>query len=118
MNIEQIAKICHSTNLAYCESIGDTSQKSWDQAEQWQRDSAIKGVQFKLDNPSEPPSSQHAAWLRDKVADGWKYGVVKDAALKTHPCIVSYGDLPFEQRVKDYLFGAVVTAFVQAEKGM
>jgi hypothetical protein len=26
-------------------------QKDWDEAQQWQRDSAIKGVEFKLDNP-------------------------------------------------------------------
>jgi hypothetical protein len=25
-------------------------KKDWDEAQQWQRDSAIKGVEFKLDN--------------------------------------------------------------------
>jgi hypothetical protein len=112
--IEQIARVCHDTNRAYCESIGDRSQRLWFQAEMWQRESAIKGVQFSIANPDAPVSAQHEAWLKDKEADGWTYGPVKDANAKTHPCYVSYDQLPFEQRVKDFLFRAVVKAFVDA----
>jgi hypothetical protein len=36
------------------------------------------------------------------------HGEVKDAAAKTHPCLVDYADLPHEQKVKDDLFAAVV----------
>lgn len=114
MNIGQVAMICHETNRAYCASIGDNSQKPWSEAEQWQRDSAVKGVQFKLDHPGAAPSAQHDAWTADKVADGWAFGPVKDAALKTHPCLVPYDALPVEQRLKDYLFVAIVDAFVSA----
>lgn len=106
----QIARVCHEANKAYCESIGDTSQRSWDDAEQWQQDSAISGVSFKLANPRSTAEELHAAWVRDKQADGWVYGPVKDPAKKEHPCIVPYGDLPEEQRVKDSLFAAIVNA--------
>jgi len=115
---EQIAKIayvCHQTNKAYCEMIGDSSQKSWDDAEVWQRESAIKGVEFALANPDAPASAQHESWLKDKEKDGWKYGTIKDAAKKEHPCFVPYADLPVEQRIKDYLFKHVVRAFAEAE---
>lgn len=115
MNIEQAARIAHETNRAYCETIGDHSQKAWAEAEQWQRDSAIKGVQFKLDNPNASPSAQHDAWTADKVADGWVHGVEKNPALKTHPCLVPYAELPIEQRLKDYLFVGVVSAFIKSE---
>lgn len=115
MNIEQIAQVCHATNLAFCESIGDDSQKPWDLARQWQRDSAIKGVEFALANPNAPASAQHNAWVTDKAMDGWIYGKEKDPTLKTHPCMVTYEELPVEQRLKDYLFKAIVSAFVQAE---
>lgn len=108
MTVEQIAKVCHEANKAYCESIGDNSQKSWDEAEQWQRESAVKGVQYRLDNPDAPQSAQHDSWMADKVNDGWVYGEVKDAAAKTHPCIVAYDQLPDEQKKKDALFQAVV----------
>lgn len=109
-NIVDIAKVCHQANKAWCEASGDASQKDWDAAEEWQRDSAIKGVQFAIDNPDAPESSQHDAWMADKVADGWKYGEVKDAAAKTHPCIVPFEQLPYHQQAKDKLFKAIVHA--------
>jgi RyR domain len=114
MNIEQIAKVCHETNKAYCETIGDTTQKDWWHAEPWQRDSAMKGVEFALANPNAPASAQHEAWLRDKEKDGWKYGTIKDAVKKEHPCYVPYDELPIEQKIKDYLFKHVVRAFIEA----
>lgn len=116
MDLIQVAIVCHETNKAYCESIGDHSQKSWVEAEQWQRDSAINGVRFSIENPHAPASAQHEAWLDAKRADGWVYGPVKDATAKTHPCIVPYGKLPVEQRIKDYLFKAVVSAFYRADE--
>ena len=116
MDYTQIARICHETNKAYCETIGDNSQKSWEQAETWQKDSAIEGVYFSIENPSASASAQHDAWLADKKRLGWKYGQVKDPSKKEHPCFVSYEELPIEQRLKDHLFKAVVRAFVEAEK--
>lgn len=111
MTIEQVARICHETNKAYCDSIGDQSQKSWVDAEQWQRDSAINGVKFALDNPSAAASAQHEAWLADKEKDGWTFGPVKDPALKQHPYLVPYEALPVYQQTKDSLFIAVVNCF-------
>jgi RyR domain len=102
--VKQIARQCHEANRQYCEMIGDMSQKSWDGAEQWQKDSAIKGVEYFLRNPLTTPEGQHKAWSEDKIVDGWVYGEVKDAVAKTHPCLVPYAELPVEQRVKDLLF--------------
>lgn len=116
MDVEQVARCCHELNRAYCESLADYSQLPWHSAERWQQESAAKGVQFKLDNPDAAASSQHEAWSKDKIADGWVWGAEKDAFLKTHPCLVAYEKLPVEQRIKDYLFQAVVSAFVKAEQ--
>jgi hypothetical protein len=117
MNIEQIARVCHQANKAFCESIGDLSQESWDHAEQWKRESAIKSVTYALANPGASASAQHEAWLRDKARDGWKFGPVKDAEKKEHPCILPYSELSQEHKTKDHLFHAVVMAFVKAESG-
>ncbi len=112
MTTEDVARICHAANKEYCETLGDHSQKPWDEAEQWQRESAIKGVTFALYNPEAPPSAQHDAWLKDKEADGWKWGNVKDPINRLHPCMMPYEDLPAEQRGKDYLFRAIVRSMV------
>ncbi len=116
MNGIQIARICHQTNKAFCESIEDFSQKDWDEAPEWQRDSAIKGVVFALHNPDAPASAQHDAWLADKVRDGWVFGTIKDPAKKQHPCCVEYAQLPADQKIKDYLFKAIVAAFLKASE--
>lgn len=110
-----IALICHEANRLFCRVTGDWSQKHWDDAEQWQRDSALKGVEFAIANPDAPASAQHDAWMQDKLDDGWVYGPVKDAALKTHPCIIPYDGLPLEQRMKDHLFRNIVTALTVKE---
>jgi hypothetical protein len=107
-SITFIAKVAHEINRAYCEALGDTSQPAWEQAPNWQRDSAINGVRFHLDNPNASPSHSHESWLAEKAATGWKYGPVKDPEAKEHPCFVPYDELPVEQRAKDYLFRAVV----------
>lgn len=108
MRIEQIARICHETNRAYCQELGDISQKPWELAPDWQRESAINGVRFNLDHPEAGPEASHESWLREKECDGWKYGAIKDAAKKEHPCFVPYNQLPAEQRAKDALFIGVV----------
>lgn len=108
MNSEQIACVCHEVNRAYCQAIGDNTQLAWPDAADWQRESAIKGVEYAIANPDGPVSAQHDAWLADKAADGWKFGPVKDADKKEHPCCVPYEQLPVEQKAKDYLFKAVV----------
>lgn len=108
--IQIIAKVCHEANKQWCFVNGDTTQKDWNEAEEWQRESAIKGVEFRLNNPDAKSDSQHNAWMKDKVDSGWVYGEVKDAEKKTHPCIVPFDELPMFQQKKDALFCAIVDA--------
>jgi hypothetical protein len=105
-----IAKTCHQANKALCEAVGDTTQKDWDAADEWQRESAIKGVRFALENPDAPESAQHDAWVKDKVGHGWKYGLTKNPETKEHPCIVPFTALPLHQQAKDVLFRSIVAA--------
>lgn len=118
-NVSQIARICHEANRAYCLTLGDNSQPSWEDAPDWQKSSAEKGVVFHLttlNNGEQPkPSASHESWLKEKEADGWKYGPVKDAEKKEHPCYVPYDQLPKEQQMKDYIFCSIVTAFWNSE---
>lgn len=112
MQIGAIAKLCHEANRAYCEHIGDFSQVPWDEAPDWQQESAIKGVEFVRNNPDAPASSNHDAWLEEKRNTGWKYGPVKDPDKKEHPCFVPYEELPKNQQVKDHLFRAIASALL------
>lgn len=111
-----IAMICHAANKVYCEANGDNSQKDWEEAEDWQKDSAFNGVQFRLKNPDAGHDAQHNSWMQEKLDQGWVYGEVKDADKKTHPCIVAFENLPLFQQKKDALFCAIVDAHILAQK--
>lgn len=110
MTVKDIAKICHEANKALCESLKDNSQPSWEYAPNWQKDSAILGVEFNLENPNAPASLSHDCWLDQKVKEGWVYGPEKNPEKKEHHCMVPYNELPIEQQVKDHLFKAIVAA--------
>lgn len=119
LSVGDVAKICHEANRAYCETIGDDSQVSWEDAEEWQQDSAVAGVLFNLENRDAPISATHDSWLKKKTEDGWGYGETKDPKAKTHPCMVPYADLPHAQKAKDVLFRSIVhslTPFVAKDE--
>lgn len=104
--VEACARAAHETNRAYCLALGDTSQPSWDDAPDWQRDSAVLGVKgvFKGNEPEQ----SHECWLEEKRRTGWTWGPKKDSELKQHPCMVPYDELPEEQRLKDTVFVSTV----------
>lgn len=107
-----IAMICHETNRAYCQALGDDSQPPWELAEKWQIESAINGVQFHLDNPTAGDAASHENWLKEKYDTGWQYREVKDPERKLHPCMVPFKDLPLDQQIKDKLFRQTVHALL------
>lgn len=115
MTNREIAKLAHEANRSYCRMIGDYSQVAWEDAPEWQKDSAIKGVEAILANPDLTPEQGHEKWLEVKKADGWHWGPEKRPELKEHPCMVAYSQLPVTQRMKDYLFHAVVEAALKVE---
>lgn len=108
------AELAHEANRLYCRSIGDESQPSWVGAEDWARESAIKGVEGVL--AGNTPEQSHESWLQDKAERGWVYGEVKnpDANPPTHPCFVPYHELPPEQQAKDQLYVHTVRGLAAA----
>ena len=110
LTAEDIARVCHEANRAYCRSLGDNSQSHWESAPDWQKQSAINGVRFRVANPKAKDSAMHENWMKEKLADGWTYGEEKNPEKKTHPCLVPYDELPVEQQRKDALFSGIVKA--------
>lgn len=109
MNKIEIARVAHEVNRAYCQALGDNSQPAWEDAPQWQRDSAALGVDLHTSGDHGPEAS-HASWMAQKVAEGWVYGPEKKPELKQHHCIVPFEDLPIEQQAKDFISRGVVHA--------
>lgn len=110
MKTIEIAQVCHEANRAYCAVLGDASQAEWEHAPSWQKDSAVQGVMYALDNLNAQPQDSHNSWLAVKTAEGWTYGPEKNVDLKEHPCFRPYDELPDAQKAKDRLFLGVVRA--------
>lgn len=113
MNIDLIAEVCHEANRVLQRAGGEVVNFPWENTTESLRASGRAGIEAVLDGAS--AEELHRQWVEYKEAEGWVYGPVKDFAAKTHPQLVPYSELPFEQRLKDRLFGAIVDAFRQHE---
>ena len=110
--ITAAAQAAHEANRAYCIALGDASQMPWESAPEWQKTSARNGVIGVVSGNT--PEQSHESWLAEKQAAGWKYGAVKDAEKREHPCFVPYWQLPPAQRAKDGVFVSTVRALLAA----
>nr|DAQ47237.1 MAG TPA: RyR domain [Caudoviricetes sp.] len=114
IDIEKIAHVCHEANRALQVTAGESDvSPHFMEAPEWQVQSAYEGVAAALEGQT--PEQLHESWCAAKLRDGWVYGPTKDAAAKTHPCLVPYASLPADQRLKDAVFQAIVSGFVAAE---
>lgn len=43
----------------------------------------------------------HNVWAKARIQQGWTYGEQRNDALKTHPCLVPYEELPDEEKEYD-----------------
>ena len=43
----------------------------------------------------------HEIWAQQRLAEGWKYGPLRNDAVREHPCLVLYDDLPESEKEYD-----------------
>jgi hypothetical protein len=112
--IERIARITHQVNKAFCEATGDDSQPEWEDAPDWQKESAMNGIIHAANHTAQSggsqinPEASHNSWMSHKLREGWRYGPVKNSVTKEHPCLLPWEELGRDDRLKDVLFGGIV----------
>lgn len=116
-DIDDIARVCHEANRAFSATRGDFAHEPWTNSEMWVKDSTRAGVSHALASPNTTAETLHENWAEHKLRNGWRYGSVKDPVERTHPCLVSWRDLPQHQRMKDRLFLAIVAALDPSQNG-
>ena len=106
---EDIARVVHAANRELQIVQGDPRPSPpWDEITEAMARDATEGVLEVLGGAT--PEQSHQAWVERHLADGWRYGEVKDEQAKTHPLLVPWAELPRDQQLKDNLFGAIVRA--------
>ncbi len=105
--IEAIARLAYEVNRAYCVSLGDSFQPSWEQAPEQLRQNVRDDVARYL-NGDHGPEAAHEAWRAKKLADGWRHGHEQNDVHKTDPHLLPFSQLGQEQQAKEYIFHAVV----------
>jgi hypothetical protein len=119
--LDKVAVMTHEANRLWCVLHGDTSQPSYVDAPDWQKESAHEGVSKIASGEITTPEESHQSWSEKKIADGWQYGPVKDPEAKEHPCLVPYHELPPEQKAKDAIFFGIaknLIDFFQQQHGL
>lgn len=43
----------------------------------------------------------HEVWAQSRIEQGWTYGEERSDALKTHPCLIPYEELPEVEKAYD-----------------
>lgn len=111
LNIEAIARVCHNLNRAVQQDLGEESipvAPVWEEASNEQKTGVMQGVMNIVSGVVATPEESHQLWCANKRDHGWRFGIMKDEALKTHPCLVEYSLLGENQKIKDSLFFALV----------
>jgi uncharacterized protein YfiM (DUF2279 family) len=105
--IERICRFVHHAWVAY--QLGAGQAYNLEPDAQDLRSNRI-GVESILANPEAGPEAQHELWMQTRLADGWKWGPVKDKEAKLHPDLVPYDQLPDVEQRKDLNFYLAVKA--------
>lgn len=106
-----LAAMCHETNRLFCIAHNDNSHKHWEDCTAEEKAISINAIQELLLTLDFSGSNEvlgeatWRAWAKQKLAQGWKYGPIKNTRTKEHPCLIAnYEALPEFEKVKDYLY--------------
>jgi RyR domain len=103
---QQLGKVSYETVRAWSEANGEPPKKSWDDAEPWRQESAVKSVRKAL--AGDTAKDLHESWRTEREGEGWKHADKKDDAAKTNPSLRRFADLTDTQRRAADLFAATV----------
>lgn len=103
-----IVQVAYEINKAFCESLGDFSNKPWLEVSEEVLKSNSMLVAVVLKHPEITPEDIHNVWSLSRLTSGWTLGEEKDTIKKTHPSLKDFKDLSETERAKDFIFKQVV----------
>jgi hypothetical protein len=105
---EDVAVVVHDAQVGLSKAQHSAPPTGWHLLTEVQRRAAVDSV--RLARCGATPKGIHDAWREALLADGWRWGAVKDPVARIHPCLVPWERLSKAEQDKDILFIMVVTA--------
>ena len=106
-----VAKVIHSANRAYVDAIGGRAfNPTWEEYGESKRQDLINAIINTVKDPQTPQAS-HENWCVAMEKAGWSKDIKLDYNRKTHPNMVPYDQLPFEEQFKDQLYMGIASIF-------
>lgn len=112
-SIAEIAQAVHEAVRVIQSAVDEQVAPHWEDAPGWMRESTELGVIAAARGTT--PEASHEAWMRQRLADGWVLGPVKDIEHKVSPNLVPYAELDDAQKAKDHVLIAIVEAMTREE---
>lgn len=118
-DLKEVARVVHEINRHYNKLLMDREDPHWGEL-----DDADKARRVSLLSETVPDikkisaKKMHDMWMAQQEKEGWIYGDNYDAKKKTHPCIVSWTDLPDLEKAKDAMYLAVIKAMTELHFGI
>lgn len=112
MDIEQIARTCHSVHAAYMLQF-NRSTIAWEFADGAHRETVRDSVTKIIHGEIRSAEEAHDNFVERKLADGWTYAETYSTELKTSPRLRLFGLLSAQEQAVDHIFFAVVKSFVK-----
>jgi hypothetical protein len=101
LTARDLGRLQHALRREIARMFGDGSiPPDWDEAPAWMHADSETGALAMLVSELDA-RAEHARWMNAKIADGWRWGAVRDDALKLHPSIRPFGELPPGEQLKD-----------------
>jgi RyR domain len=123
----QIAEIMHEAHRAYQRTLPlykthMMPAPPWETMTRWQKQTVIGQVEGIRDDievlgwratDRELAIRSHSRWVLRMSGKGWTHGKEKDPAVKTHPCLVKWEELPETDQVKTLQAVAIAKVHLQ-----
>lgn len=96
---EDLARVCHEAHVALRVGLNDSATDvRFDALPQERKDLVTNEV--RLIRAGRSPAEVHGTWVEWMKEHDWEWGEERDPVRKTHPDMVSYEELPPEEKAK------------------
>lgn len=111
INIENVAEIIHETCAGELKGFTRKDQPSWFDLQSHEQNKIINMIQDFVYNSKMNIRDYHASYVKNRLADGYKYGTEFSSFYKCDPHLVPFDDLPVQYKLKLTLFETLVNFF-------